>query len=64
MKSTPSRYYLELRITRARRLLLQTNAPITTVAIACGFTGAPHFSRSYRDFFGVSPSQARSTQRL
>ena len=64
MKTTPSRYYLELRITRARRLLLQTNAPITTVAIACGFTGAPHFSRSYRDFFGVSPSQARSTQRL
>ena len=64
MKTTPSRYYLELRITRARRLLLQTNAPLTTVAIACGFTGAPHFSRSYRDFFGVSPSQARSTQRL
>ena len=64
MKTTPSRYYLELRITRARRLLLQTNAPITSVAIACGFTGAPHFSRSYRDFFGVSPSKARSTQRL
>lgn len=64
MKSTPSRYYLELRITRARRLLLQTNAPITSIAIACGFTGAPHFSRCYRDFFGVSPSKARSTQRL
>lgn len=64
MKSTPSRYYLELRITRARRLLLQTSAPITSIAIACGFTGAPHFSRCYRDFFGVSPSKARSTQRL
>lgn len=64
MKTTPSRYYLELRITRARRLLLQTNAPITNIAIACGFTGAPHFSRCYRDFFGVSPSKARSTQRL
>ena len=64
MKSTPSRYYLELRITRARRLLLQTNAPITSIAIACGFTGAPHFSRCYRDFFGMSPSKARSTQRL
>lgn len=64
MKSTPSRYYLELRITRARRLLLQTNAPITSIAIACGFTSAPHFSRCYRDFFGVSPSKARSAQRL
>ena len=64
MKTTPSRYYLELRVTRARRLLLQTSAPITSIAIACGFTGAPHFSRCYRDFFGVSPSQARAAQRL
>ena len=64
IKTTPSRYYLELRITRARRLLLQTSAPITSIAIACGFTGAPHFSRCYRDFFGVSPSQARAAQRL
>lgn len=64
MKATPSRYYLELRITRARRLLLQTTEPITTIAIACGFTGAPHFSRCYRDFFGQSPSQARQSRRL
>ncbi len=63
MKATPSRYYLELRITRARRLLLQTNEPITTIAIACGFTGAPHFSRCYRDFFGQSPTQARRNHR-
>ena len=33
MKTTPSRYYLELRVTRARRLLLQTSAPITSIAI-------------------------------
>lgn len=59
VKTSPARYYLELRITRARRLLLQTRAPITDIAIACGFTGAPHFSRCYRDFFGRSPSEAR-----
>jgi transcriptional regulator GlxA family with amidase domain len=57
MNATPSRYYLETRLTRARRLLQQTNEPITTIAIACGFSGAPHFSRCYREFFGVSPSQ-------
>ncbi|BAL27088.1 GlxA family transcriptional regulator [Azoarcus sp. KH32C] len=57
MNTTPSRYYLETRLTRARRLLQQTNEPITTVAIACGFTSAPHFSRCYREFFGMSPSQ-------
>lgn len=57
--TSPARYYLELRITRARRLLLQTCDPITTIAIACGFAGAPHFSRCYREFFGESPSEAR-----
>lgn len=59
VKASPARYYLELRITRARRLLLQTGEPITSIAVACGFAGAPHFSRCYRAFFGQSPTQAR-----
>lgn len=63
IKATPARYYLELRITRARRLLLQTSQPITEIAIACGFTGTPHFSRCYRDFFGVTPTEARKERR-
>ena len=58
LNTTPSRYYLEARLTRARRLLQQTNEPVTSIAIACGFTSAPHFSRCYREFFGVPPSQA------
>ncbi|WP_018991946.1 GlxA family transcriptional regulator [Aromatoleum toluclasticum] len=63
MNATPARYYLETRITRARRLLQQTNEPITSIAIACGFSGAPHFSRCYREFFGVSPSQVGARRR-
>jgi transcriptional regulator GlxA family with amidase domain len=63
LKTTPSRYYLETRLTRARRLLQQTNQPITSIAIACGFTSAPHFSRCYREFFGVSPSQVSARHR-
>lgn len=63
LNTTPSRYYLETRLTRARRLLQQTNEPITSIAIACGFGSAPHFSRCYREFFGVSPSQAGARRR-
>ena len=63
MNTTPARYYLETRLTRARRLLQQTNEPITSIAIACGFTGASHFSRCYREFFGVPPSQAGTRRR-
>ncbi|HLQ85337.1 MAG TPA: GlxA family transcriptional regulator [Salinisphaeraceae bacterium] len=58
----PSRYYLELRLQRARQFLLQTDMPIIDIALACGFSSPPHFSKSYRDFFGRSPSAARRRQ--
>lgn len=59
LQTTPSRYYLELRITQARRLLLQSDASIANIAVACGFVSSTHFSHCFKDFFGVSPSQAR-----
>jgi transcriptional regulator GlxA family with amidase domain len=55
----PSRYYLELRLYRARLLLLQTNIPIIEVAVSCGFSTAPHFSKCYHDFYGKPPRDAR-----
>ncbi|MFQ5936842.1 MAG: GlxA family transcriptional regulator [Acidiferrobacterales bacterium] len=57
----PTRYYLELRLTRARQLLLQTSMSIVDVALACGFVSAPHFSKCYRDFFGIPPRDERRT---
>lgn len=63
MSATPSRYYLETRLTRARRLLQQTSESITSIAIACGFSNASHFSRCYREFFSVSPSQVGGARR-
>lgn len=59
MNTTPARCYLETRLTRARRLQ-QTNEPITSVAIACGFRAAPHSSRCCHELFGVSPSRVGS----
>lgn len=56
---TPSRYYLELRLSRARLLLIQTSVPVIDVAISCGFSSAPHFSKCYSDLFGRSPSSER-----
>jgi transcriptional regulator GlxA family with amidase domain len=59
----PTRYYLELRLSRARQLLLQTNMSIVDVAFACGFVSAPHFSKCYRDHFGVPPRDERRMRR-
>jgi transcriptional regulator GlxA family with amidase domain len=56
---SPARYYLELRLNKARLLLLQTNMSVIDVALACGFVSASHFSKCYRDFFGRTPRKER-----
>jgi transcriptional regulator GlxA family with amidase domain len=59
LDTAPGRYYLELRITHARRLITQCNKSITHIALACGFSSSSHFSNCYKDYFGMSPNQAR-----
>jgi len=59
LQCVPTRYYLELRLKRARELLLQTSKSIVDVAFACGFVSAPHFSKCYRDMFGIAPRDER-----
>lgn len=55
----PNRYYLQMRLRRARELLLQTSMPIIDITTACGFQSPPHFSRCYRAQFGCPPSTER-----
>ena len=63
LNCVPTRYYLELRLHRARQLLLQTSMSIVDVAFACGFVSAPHFSKCYRDYFGIPPRDERRLRR-
>ena len=56
---TPTRYYLELRLYRARALLNQTAMSVLDVALACGFVSASHFSKCYREFFHRTPREER-----
>jgi transcriptional regulator GlxA family with amidase domain len=59
----PKRYYLEMRLRRARELLLQTAMPIMDITAACGFQSPPHFSKCYRNQFGHPPSAERKIGR-
>jgi len=56
---SPRRYYLDLRLQRARSLLQYTDLSVVEVAIACGFGSAAHFSRSYHSWAGKAPSSER-----
>ena len=57
--SVPTKYYLEIRLRRARELLLMTNMSIMDIAVACGFQSPPHFSKCYRNHFSYPPGQER-----
>jgi len=56
---SPKRYYLELRLKKARSLLLQTEMSVINVALACGFSSPSHFSKCYRAFYGRTPYRER-----
>ena len=60
LNMTPMHYYLNLRLRRARALLLQTEMSVMSVTVACGFQSSCHFSKSYRILFGYSPSMERN----
>ncbi|WP_421700972.1 GlxA family transcriptional regulator [Aliiroseovarius sp.] len=55
----PKRFYNQLRLQRAQDLLLQSKLSVTEVSIACGFNSITHFSKLFRERYGVSPTQVR-----
>ncbi|WP_137821444.1 GlxA family transcriptional regulator [Pseudomonas sp. D(2018)] len=59
VQATPPRYYLELRLTRARQLLQQTNKSLIEIAVASGFVTLSHFQRCFRAMFDMPPGQFR-----
>ncbi|SPJ22309.1 GlxA family transcriptional regulator [Palleronia abyssalis] len=62
LNRSPKRYYMELRLSRARNLLLQTDMSVINVALACGFTSPSHFSKCYRAHYKTTPYRERGSQ--
>lgn len=56
---SPGQFYLELRLDCAHRMILHSEMSVNSIAFACGFQSQSHFSRVYREKFGVSPRQTR-----
>jgi transcriptional regulator GlxA family with amidase domain len=61
---TPLRFYMQLRIERARELLLYSDRPIIDIAVSVGFTSTSHFATWYRRIHGTRPSDMRNRARL
>ena len=59
---SPQRYYMEIRLERARNLLMQTEMSVIEIALASGFASAAHFSKCYRVTYGSTPYRQRGTE--
>lgn len=57
--NSPKKFYLQLRLKQARNKIMHSSCSIFEVALSCGFTAPTHFSKCYKDFFGLSPRQDR-----
>lgn len=58
---TPSNHYLQLRLERARHLVLQSNLSMLQISTACGFSSTSYFSLCYRKQFNCTPREDRLT---
>lgn len=59
LSRSPKRYYMELRLQKARNLLMQTDMSVINVALACGFASPSHFSKCYRAHYETTPYRER-----
>ena len=55
----PMGFYLKLRLEKAERLITYSTMSMREIAVACGFSSLPLFSRSFRARYGKPPSALR-----
>ena len=60
--TSPKDHILRLKIERGANLLRDTDASVTDVAHALGFSSSQHFATAFRRYTGMSPTQYRSSR--
>jgi len=56
---SPYAFILRRRIQRVQNLMLQTDKPLSQIALDCGLADQPHLTRQFRQIVGVSPAAWR-----
>jgi len=60
---TPHRFVLEQRVAAAEFLVRTTSRPLNEIASECGFQSQSHFSHTFAQVFGQTPSAIRGKER-
>lgn len=59
LDTSPSKFYLKIRLERARLLLRESALSVSEIAVACGFSSSAHFARAYSSEYNLTPSSER-----
>ena len=59
----PHTYVVRRRVERARRMLEETDLPLSDIGLAVGFSDHSHFARHFRRLMGMTPRAARWQKR-
>lgn len=60
----PQEYLIRLRLTKAADLMKNTTLSIGDISVSCGYPNQLHFSRAFKQRYGVSPREWRSQNKL
>ncbi len=58
---SPMNFVSEIRLRNSAKLLAQSNHSIKAIATKVGYDSRSHFSRSFKDFYGISPAEYRDS---
>ena len=59
---TPNQYLLDLRIERAKQMLLEETVSLVDIALSCGFTSQSYFCNRFKTLTGMTPLQYRKKE--
>jgi AraC-like DNA-binding protein len=56
---SPQKYLLKIRMENAKKMLIESDLTISNIGTMVGFKDALYFSKAFKEFVGLSPSQFR-----
>ncbi|KAA3640383.1 MAG: AraC family transcriptional regulator [Bacteroidetes bacterium] len=58
--TSPTKYFISKRLEKAQNLIKTTDLRISDIAYDCGFTDTSYFSKTFKNYYNISPSDLRN----
>lgn len=60
---TPMDYLIQYRIEQSKRLLIETDEPITNITFMTGFNSSAYFSKTFKKYLEITPKEYRQSRK-